>query len=242
MQSRTVPHTLSLRRAAVAFALVLLSLASSALHAEEVKTTVRKVPFPAAPEPVRPKKIVLESAFSKWSVKVSWDKANGGENGFEARLVTADVIAGLANRLAKDQQMSEAQAQALYDERRKKYYGEKDLGAFGEKIAFLGHIELNSETYTAGQASAEWLFTLNVDEGKAFLPAKVELGDVKLLKNGSGAKAAASWYRVFTVTFDNQDPVTKRRILTAASHSLSLQVKGTAGEGRVTFAFDPAAH
>ncbi len=210
-------------------------------RADEVKSAVRKVPYPAAPEPLRPKKTVLETAFSRWSVKVSWDKLHGGENGFEARLVTSEVITGLANRLAKDQQLNEPQAQTLYDERRKKYYGDSDKGAFGDKIAFLGHIELTSDAYTAAQAGGVWQFSLTVEEGKPFAPAKVELGEVKLLKTGEGARASTSWYRVFTVTFDNLDPVSKRRILTVASHTLSLNVKGPSGEGRATFQFDASA-
>ena len=219
--------------------LLLLTCAPAGVRADEVKTTVRKVPYPAAPEPERPKKGSLETAFKRWSVKVTWDKMNGNENGFEARLVTADVIAGLANQLAKERQLNAAQAQTLYEERRKKYYGDLDQGAFGEKIAFLGHIELNSETYTAGQLNARWQFSLLAEDGKPLAAAKVEMGEVKLQK--SGTAALTSWYRAFTVTFDNMDPMTKRRVATAGVHSLTLVLKGAAGEGRATYVFDPAA-
>ena len=220
------------------FAAVLPS-AGRAEDVTDVKTTVRKVPYPSAPETDRPKKIRLETAFQRWSVKVVWDKLHGNENGFEARFVTADVIAGLANQMAKEKQLTDAQAQALYEERRKKYYGDADQGAFGAKLAFLGHIELNSETYTAGQLNASWQFELLTEDGKPLAPAKVEMGDVRLQK--SGPTAPASWYRVFTVTFENLDPVSKRRFATAGVHSLTLVVKGSAGEGRATYVFDPAA-
>jgi hypothetical protein len=218
---------------------VFLPSAGRAGDATDVKTTVRKVPYPAAPETERPKKIKLETAFQRWSVKVTWDKLHGNENGFEARFVTADVIAGLANQLAKEKQLTDAQAQALYEERRRKYYGDADQGAFGAKLAFLGHIELNSETYTAGQLNASWQFELLTEGGKPLAPAKVEMGDVRLQK--SGPAGLASWYRAFTVTFENLDPLSKRRFATAGVPSLTLVVKGPAGEGRATYVFDPAA-
>ena len=220
--------------------LLLLTLPPTEAGAQEVKSTVRKVSYPAAPEPTRPKKIALETAFSRWSIKVTWDKLHGNENGFEARFVTADVIAGLANQLAKDKQLNDTQAQALYDERRKKYYGDSDRGAFGEKIAFLGHIELSSETYTAGQLDTPWQFALLAEDGKPLVPAKVEMGEVRLQKNGTAA--LPSWRRAFTVTFDNLDPATKRRVVTAGTRRLTLTVKGTIGEGRAVYAFELAAH
>ncbi len=222
----------------LALFLPLLSI-SAGVRADEVKTTLRKVPYPVAPEPERPRKMALESAFQRWSVKVVWDKPHGNENSFEARFVTADVIAGLANQLAKERKLTDAQAQALYDERRKKYYGANDRGAFGDKIVFLGHIELDADTYTAGQLNAPWDFALSADDGKPLTPTRVEMGDVRLQK--SLKTGASFWYRAFTVTFDNLDPAAKRRAVTAGSRSLTLIVKGAAGEGRATFVFEPAA-
>ena len=220
--------------------LLLLTLSAAGVCADEVKTTVRKAPYPTAPESERPKKISLETAFSRWTVKVVWDKLHGVENCFEARFVTSDVIAGLTNQLVKDGQLTDSQAQTLYDDRRKKYYGSADRGAFGEKIAFLGHIELSSETYTVGQLNAPWKFELLADDGKPVVSAKVEMGEVRLQKNA--AAGSSSWRRAFTVTFDNQDLLTKRRVVTAGVHALTLVVKGAVGEGRATFAFDAAAH
>ncbi len=218
----------------------LLVLLPAGLRADEVKTTVRKVPYPAAPERERPKNVTLEAAFQRWSVKVTWDMSRGAESGFEARFVTADVIAGLANQLMKDGKLTDVQAQTLYDERRKKYYGDMDRGAFGDKIAFLGHIELNGDTYTAGQLNAPWQFELRADEGVPLASAQVEMGEVKLQK--SVKTGLNSWYRAFTVTFNNQDPKTKQRVMTVGVHSMTLVVKGMVGEGRAIYGFDPAAH
>jgi len=238
MQPWKTPHRQNVTRTLLSI-LLALALFPIGASADEVKTTVRKVPYPTAPEPERPKKITLESAYNRWSVKVVWDRVHGIENSFEARLMTSDVIAGLANQLAKTSPMSEAQAQTLYEERCKKYYGSAERGAFGEKIVFMGHIELDSETYTAGQLNSTWQFSLLADDGKPLAPAKVEMGDVRLQK--SGASGPGSWYRVFTITFDNMDPMTKKRVVTAGIHNLTLAIKGVSGEGRATFAFDPSA-
>lgn len=213
---------------------------SSGVYAEELKATVRKAPYPLAPEPTLPKKVSLETAFHRWSIKVVWDRQHKTEDSFEARLVTGDVIAGLVNRLAKDQRLTDAQAQSLYEDRRKKYYGDAEHGGFGDKIVFMGHIELDAEAYPAAQANAPWEFELIAEDGKPLTPLQVELGDPRLQKSGKGG--ASAWYRAFTVTFANQDPIKKRRVVVAGISHLTLVLKGAAGEGKATYLFDTAAH
>ncbi|HZT40593.1 MAG TPA: hypothetical protein VFA07_00310 [Chthonomonadaceae bacterium] len=218
------------------------SLVAASVQSGDVKTESKKVPVPDVALKDMPRMKDPDAVMKKWQIEVVWSRPNAGLvsrgiNGFDAWLLSPEMIAALANARSKKLVLHDLPAQELYTQVRDFYYGPLTTAFYGEKIGFLVTIRVEFDINHAEDISSIWDFRLITEKGKQFKPARVVPQDT-LFNMSYDPFRVGTWAKTYGLVFDNTDPDTKKPLINYDTHEISLMIGSDMGKGIARYQFD----
>jgi hypothetical protein len=206
-------------------------LAACHCFGDDIRTVVKKVPFPLVPSEVRLKDVKPKD-FEQYRIEAR----NGFIRGDDAQsywvmMMTPSTVACAANMVAKTKLQDASDAQKDYEYSLAASYGKVGEKGYGDKITFLVSIHLHARDWKIADVADGWTFYLYVDKDKRYKPAKVDMGQPSY--------SGPHFTNTATVTFNNLDPETKQPILTSDTRSISLAVAGAPWQFKAEYQFVP---